>query len=83
MFSKENNDPVGDKISSMNEEDLAHSEEQDLTDEELAEFSLLDRQLDQLDRALDAIEEKNDSIHDKLKDLLEESRQARLNDEKQ
>ena len=50
---------------------------EEMTEDEMAEFSLLNRQLDQLDQALDAIEEKNDSIHDKLKELLEESREAR------
>merc|ERR1739848_726987 len=50
---------------------------EEMTEDEMAEFSLLNRQLDQLDQALDAIEEKNDSIHDKLKELLKESKQAR------
>ena len=35
-------------------------------------------QLDQLDKALDAMEQKNDSIHDQLRELLEDSKQARL-----
>merc|ERR1712241_1220173 len=50
---------------------------EEMTEDEMAEFSLLNRQLDQLDQALDAIEEKNDDIHSKLRELLEESRQAR------
>merc|ERR1712218_441045 len=52
-------------------------EEEELNEDEAAEFSLLNRQLDQLDQALDAIEEKNDDIHTKLRELLEESKQAR------
>ena len=45
-------------------------EEDELNEDEAAEFSLLNRQLDQLDQALDAIEEKNDDIHSKLRELL-------------
>ena len=52
-------------------------EEEELDEDEAAEFSLLNRQLDQLDQALDVIEQKNDDIHSKLRELLEESRQAR------
>lgn len=74
-----NNDP-------MDEEDLPEhqvdneemDDEEELSEEEAAEFSLLNQQLDQLDKALDAIEEKNDSINSKLRELLEESKQARL-----
>jgi len=47
-------------------------------EDEAAEFSLLNQQLDQLDQALDAIEQKNDSIHSQLRELLQESKQARL-----
>ena len=45
-------------------------EEEELNEDEAAEFSLLNRQLDQLDQALDAIEERNDDIHSKLRELL-------------
>ena len=45
-------------------------EEDELNEDEAAEFSLLNRQLDQLDQALDAIEERNDDIHSKLRELL-------------
>ena len=65
----------GMEAANADNEDLV---EEELTEDEIEEFSVLNRQLDQLDKALDAIEEKNDNIHDKLKELLEESRQARL-----
>ena len=68
----------------MEEEELPEGEEMDdldeeeMTEDEAAEFSLLNQQLDQLDKALDAMEQKNDSIHDQLRDLLEDSKKARL-----
>merc|ERR1712011_78372 len=61
----------------VEDEGMHQGEEDELNEDEAAEFSLLNRQLDQLDQALDAIEEKNDDIHSKLKELLEESKQAR------
>lgn len=85
MFLEHENDPMeeeppldseeGMEAATADNEDLV---EEELTEDEIEEFSVLNRQLDQLDKALDAIEEKNDNIHDKLKELLEESRQARL-----
>ena len=85
MILKHDNDPMeeeppldseeGMEAANADNEDLV---EEELTEDEIEEFSVLNRQLDQLDKALDAIEEKNDNIHDKLKELLEESRQARL-----
>ena len=71
------NDPIEEELPGgerMEEDDL----EEELTEEEAAEFSLLNQQLDQLDKALDAMEQKNDSIHDQLRELLEDSKQARL-----
>ena len=71
------NDPIEEELPGgerMDEDDL----EEELTEEEAAEFSLLNQQLDQLDKALDAMEQKNDSIHDQLRELLEDSKQARL-----
>jgi len=80
-----NNDPMeeeppfnGDSVDATDAEGEDDIIEEDLTEDEVAEFAVLNRQLDQLDQALDAIEQKNDTIHDKLKELLEESRQARL-----
>ena len=85
MQLESNNDPMEEEPPFDSEEgmDAAEGEneditEEDLTEDEIAEFSVLNRQLDQLDQALDAIEQKNDNIHDKLKELLEESKQARL-----
>ena len=85
MILEHDNDPMeeeppldseeGMEAANADNEDLV---EEELTEDEIEEFSVLNRQLDQLDKALDAIEEKNDNIHDKLKELLEESRQARL-----
>ena len=43
-----------------------------------SEFTALDKQLDELNSVLDALEAKNDDIHGKLKELLESSRQERL-----
>ena len=54
----------------MEDDALEQGEEEELNEDEAAEFSLLNRQLDQLDQALDAIEEKNDDIHSKLRELL-------------
>ena len=77
MRQEQDNDP-------MEEEELPEGEEMDdldeeeMTEDEAAEFSLLNQQLDQLDKALDAMEQKNDSIHDQLRDLLEDSKKARL-----
>ena len=74
-----NNDPMDEEElpeHQIDDEDM--EDEEELSEEEAAEFSLLNQQLDQLDKALDAIEEKNDSINSKLRELLEESKQARL-----
>ena len=78
MKQEQDNDP-------MEEEELPEGEgmeddmdEEELTEDEAAEFSVLNQQLDQLDKALDAMEQKNDAIHNQLRDLLEDSKQARL-----
>ena len=78
MRQEQDNDP-------MEEEELPEGEgmeddmdEEELTEDEAAEFSVLNQQLDQLDKALDAMEQKNDAIHNQLRDLLEDSKQARL-----
>ena len=77
------NDPMEEEPPLSREEMEADNvqegegEEEELDADEAAEFSLLNRQLDQLDQALDVIEQKNDDIHSKLRELLEESRQAR------
>jgi len=53
--------------------------ESDLEDFECdEEFEALNNQLDELDRALDSLEQKNDSIHSQLRELLDGSRQNRL-----
>ena len=44
----------------------------------LLEFTALDAQLNELNRALDAIEAKNEDINGKAKELLETSRNERL-----
>ena len=44
----------------------------------ISEFTALDAQLNALNRALDAIEAKNEDIHGKAKELLETSRNERL-----
>ena len=44
----------------------------------ILEFTALDAQLNALNRALDAIEAKNEDIHGKAKELLESSRNERL-----
>ena len=44
----------------------------------ILEFTALDEQLNALNRALDAIEAKNEDIHGKAKELLETSRNERL-----
>ena len=44
----------------------------------ISEFTALDAQLNELNRALDAIEAKNEDIHGKAKELLETSRNERL-----
>ena len=66
-------EPPIDAEESMEDEALEQGEEDELNEDEAAEFSLLNRQLDQLDQALDAIEEKNDDIHSKLRELLGKS----------
>ena len=66
-------EPPIDAEVSMEDEALEQGEEDELNEDEAAEFSLLNRQLDQLDQALDAIEEKNDDIHSKLRELLGKS----------
>ena len=78
MKQEQDNDP-------MEEEELPEGEgmeddmdEEELTEDEAAEFSVLNQQLDQLDKALDAMEQKNEAIHNQLRDLLEDSKQARL-----
>jgi len=79
MKLDQENDPVEDELPEHPEgmeDDMDDDEE--MTEDEAAEFSLLNQQLDQLDQALDAIEQKNDSIHSQLKELLEESKKARL-----
>merc|ERR1712241_687838 len=80
MILDNNNDPVDEEelpeAEGMEEDDMDAEEE--MTEDEAAEFSLLNQQLDQLDQALDAIEQKNDSIHSQLRELLQESKQARL-----
>ena len=65
-------EPPLDADERMEDEALeqGEGEEEELNEDEAAEFSLLNRQLDQLDQALDAIEEKNDDIHSKLRELL-------------
>ena len=63
-------EPPIDAAERMEEDALEQGEEDELNEDEAAEFSLLNRQLDQLDQALDAIEEKNDDIHSKLRELL-------------
>merc|ERR1711892_932836 len=86
MLDAHNNDPMEEEPPFDSTEGMEAAEaegnnevaEEELTEDEIAEFSVLNRQLDQLDKVLDAMEEKNDNIHDKLKELLEESRQARL-----
>ena len=84
MRVENENDPMEEEPPFDSEEGMEEAAEgenvteEDLTEDEIAEFSVLNRQLDQLDHALDAIEQKNDNIHDKLKELLEESKQARL-----
>ena len=81
MILDNNNDPVDEEelpeAEGMEEDDM-DAEEEEMTEDEAAEFSLLNQQLDQLDQALDAIEQKNDSIHTQLRELLQESKQARL-----
>ena len=70
--------PIEDmEDDSIQDRDGDNVEEEELNEDEAAEFSILNRQLDQLDEALDAIEQKNDDIHSKLRELLEESKQAR------
>ena len=44
----------------------------------LLEFTALDAQLNELNRALDAIEAKNEDINGKAKELLETTRNERL-----
>ena len=44
----------------------------------ISEFTALDAQLNELNRVLDAIEAKNEDIHGKAKELLETSRNERL-----
>ena len=79
MRQDQDNDPMEEEElpegAEMEEDDL---DEEELTEDEAAEFSLLNEQLDQLDKALDAMEQKNDDIHNQLRDLLEDSKQARL-----
>lgn len=79
MRQEQDNDPMEEEElpegEEMEEEDM---DEEELTEDEAAEFSLLNEQLDQLDKALDAMEQKNDDIHNQLRDLLEDSKQARL-----
>ena len=79
MKQDQDNDPMEEEElpegEEMEEDDL---DEEELTEDEAAEFSLLNEQLDQLDKALDAMERKNDSIHNQLRDLLEDSKKARL-----
>ena len=79
MRQEQDNDPMEEEElpegEGMEEEDM---DEEELTEDEAAEFSLLNEQLDQLDKALDAMEQKNDDIHNQLRDLLEDSKQARL-----
>ena len=79
MKQDQDNDPMEEEElpegEEMEEDDL---DEEELTEDEAAEFSLLNQQLDQLDKALDAMEQKNDSIHNQLRDLLEDSKKARL-----
>merc|ERR1719318_1414001 len=74
MFLQHNNDPMEEEPPFSSEEGMGAGEaegenediaEEELTEDEIAEFSVLNRQLDQLDQALDAIEQKNDNIHDK------------------
>ena len=48
-----------------------------------SEFAALDQQLDSLNCVLDAIEQKNDQVHDELKKLLQSSREAREEIQKQ
>lgn len=48
-----------------------------------SEFSTLDAELDRLNAVLDKLEEKNDSIHGQLKELLESSRNQRLQRDQQ
>ena len=82
MKLENDNDPVDDELPDQpinnDEDEEMEEDDEELSEEEAAEFSLLNQQLDQLDKALDAIEEKNDSINSKLRELLEESKQARL-----
>ena len=79
MRQEQDNDPMEEEElpegEGMEEDDM---DEEELTEDEAAEFSLLNEQLDQLDKALDAMEQKNDDIHNQLRDLLEDSKQARL-----
>ena len=79
MRQEQDNDPMEEEElpegEGMEEDDM---DEEELTEDEAAEFSLLNEQLDQLDKALDAMEQKNNDIHDQLRDLLEDSKQARL-----
>ena len=44
----------------------------------ILEFTALDAQLNELNRALDAIEAKNEDLNGKAKELLETSRNERL-----
>ena len=75
MKTDTNNDPQEEEFP---ESEAMNEDDEELTEEEAAEFSILNQQLDQLDQALDAIEQKNDSINSKLRELLEESKKARL-----
>ena len=78
MKQEQDNDPMEEEElpegEGMEEDDM---DEEELTEDEAAEFSVLNQQLDQLDKALDAMEQKNDAIHNQLRDLLEDSKQAR------
>jgi len=76
MKTNTNNDPQEEEFPESEHMDADDDEE--LTEEEAEEFSILNQQLDQLDQALDAMEQKNDSIHSQLRELLEESKKARL-----
>ena len=77
MRQEQDNDPMEEEQLPEGEE-MDDLDEEEMTEDEAAEFSLLNQQLDQLDKALDAMEQKNDSIHDQLRDLLEDSKKARL-----
>jgi len=61
----------------VDEDEATHDSGNEDGDVDVAEYSMLDKQLDSLNNVLDVLEHKNDQIHEQLKALLENSREIR------